>query len=85
LASTADDLGPYLSCYGESRIRTPHLDRLAASGVRFETAYVTQASCSPSRSSIFTGLYPHGTGQYGLANTGYALHPTSTAPPFRRF
>ena len=74
LLVTADDLGPMLSCYGETRIATPHLDRLAAGGVRFRTAYVTQASCSPSRSSIFTGLFPHGTGQYGLANTGYALH-----------
>lgn len=71
---TADDLGPLLGCYGETRIRTPHLDKLAAGGVRFKTAYVTQASCSPSRSSMFTGLYPHGTGQYGLANTGYKLH-----------
>ncbi len=72
---TADDLGPVLSSYGETLIRTPHLDRLAASGVRFEVAYVTQASCSPSRSSMFTGLYPHATGQYGLTNTGLALHP----------
>ena len=75
LLITCDDLGLQVGCYGETRIRTPHMDRLAASGVRFETAYVTQASCSPSRSSIFTGLYPHGTGQYGLANPGYKLHP----------
>lgn len=74
LLITADDLGLCLSCYGETRIKTPHLDSLAGSGVRFRTAYVTQASCSPSRSSMFTGLYPHGTGQYGLANTGLALH-----------
>ena len=75
LLITGDDLGLQLGCYGEKRIRTPHMDALAASGVRFETAYVTQASCSPSRSSIFTGLYPHTNGQYGLANTGFALHP----------
>ena len=75
LLITADDLGPMLSCYGETRIRTPHLDSLAASGVQFTTAYVTQASCSPSRSSMFTGVYPHGTGQYGLANTNFSLHP----------
>lgn len=75
LLITGDDLGLQLGCYGEKRIRTPHMDNLAASGVRFETAYVTQASCSPSRSSIFTGLFPHGTGQYGLANTGFELHP----------
>ena len=71
---TADDLGPLLGCYGERRIRTPHLDALADSSVRFRTAWVTQASCSPSRSSMFTGLYPHGNGQFGLANTGYKLH-----------
>ncbi|MBS1829751.1 MAG: sulfatase [Acidobacteria bacterium] len=71
---TADDLGLLLNCYGERRIRTPQLDKLAASGVRFETAYVAQASCSPSRSAMFTGLYPHSNGQYGLANTGFMLH-----------
>ena len=71
---TADDLGLVLGCYGEKRIRTPQMDRLASSGVRFTTAYVVQASCSPSRSGMFTGLYPHGNGQYGLVNTGYSLH-----------
>lgn len=71
---TADDLGLQLNCYGEKRIRTPHLDKLAGSGVRFQTAYVAQASCSPSRSAMFTGLYPHANGQYGLANTGFSLH-----------
>jgi len=71
---TADDLGLVLNCYGEKRIRTPQLDKLAASGVRFQTAYVAQASCSPSRSAMFTGLYPHSNGQYGLANGGFSLH-----------
>ena len=64
-----------LSCYGETRISTPNVDRLAASGVQFRTAYVAQASCSPSRSSIFTGLYTHSTGQYGLTATNFSLHP----------
>ena len=71
---TADDLGLYLGCYGEKRIATPHLDKFAASGVRFQTAYVAQASCSPSRSAMFTGLMPHANGQYGLANGGFKLH-----------
>jgi N-sulfoglucosamine sulfohydrolase len=75
LLVVADDLGPVLGCYGETLIQTPHLDRLAASGVQFKTAYVAQASCSPSRSAIFTGLHTHSTGQYGLANTGLSLHP----------
>lgn len=76
LLITADDLGLQLSCYGDSVAHTPHIDRLADESVRFRTAYVSQASCSPSRSSMFTGLYPHGNGQYGLlnANVGFRVH-----------
>ncbi|MDV6032434.1 MAG: sulfatase [Phycisphaera sp. RhM] len=76
LLITADDLGLQLSCYGDSIARTPNIDRLADQSVRFKTAYVSQASCSPSRSSMFTGLYPHGNGQYGLlnANVGFRVH-----------
>jgi N-sulfoglucosamine sulfohydrolase len=72
---TADDLGLQLGCYGEKLIQTPNLDKLAASGVQFDVAYVAQASCSPSRSAMFTGLHTHSTGQYGLTNGGFALHP----------
>jgi len=73
---TSDDLGLQLSCYGDTVIETPKIDALAASGVQFDVAYVAQASCSPSRSAMFTGLYPHGNGQYGLtAVPGLALHP----------
>jgi len=72
---TADDLGLQLGCYGETLIQTPNIDKLAASGVHFRTAYVAQASCSPSRSAMFTGLHTHSTGQYGLTNSGFALHP----------
>jgi N-sulfoglucosamine sulfohydrolase len=73
---TSDDLGLQLGCYGDNVIETPHLDALAASGVQFDVAYVAQASCSPSRSAMFTGLYPHANGQYGLtAVPGAALHP----------
>ncbi|MFC1637170.1 sulfatase-like hydrolase/transferase, partial [Planctomycetota bacterium] len=72
---TADDLGLQLSCYGETLIQTPNMDKLAAEGVQFQIAYVAQASCSPSRSAMFTGLHTHSTGQYGLTNSGFALHP----------
>lgn len=53
-----DDCG----CYGHPSIRTPNIDRLAAEGLRFEHAYLTTNSCSPSRASIITGRYPHNTG-----------------------
>lgn len=76
LLITADDLGLQLSCYGDPYIETPNLDALAASGVKYRTAYVTQASCSSSRSSMLSGLYPHTTGQIGLANAGFVLDPS---------
>jgi len=76
LLITADDLGTQLSCYGDPIAKTPHIDQLAKNSVQFRTAYVSQASCSPSRSTMFTGLYPHGNGHYGLANAdvGFQVH-----------
>ncbi|MFN9938510.1 MAG: sulfatase-like hydrolase/transferase, partial [bacterium] len=57
----ADDLGwSDLGCYG-GEIRTPHLDRLAAGGLRFTQCY-NSSRCCPSRASLLTGLYPHQAG-----------------------
>jgi len=52
-----DDCG----AFGNPKIRTPNIDRLAHEGMRFERAFVTASSCSPSRSSLITGRYPHST------------------------
>lgn len=59
----ADDMN-WNDCgaYGHKSIRTPHLDQLAKDGMRFDHAYLTASSCSPSRASIITGRYPHNTG-----------------------
>jgi N-sulfoglucosamine sulfohydrolase len=63
----ADDLGrDYLGCYGSHSIKTPNIDRLAAEGTRFTNAFASTASCSGSRSTIYTGLHTHQNGQYGL-------------------
>ena len=63
----ADDHGTdALGCYGNPVIKTPHLDRLAAEGVRFTHAFCTTASCSPSRSAILSGRHNHANGMYGL-------------------
>lgn len=56
-----DHSRPDLGCYGNSVIRTPNLDRMAAEGMRFNHCYVTSPQCSPNRSSIFTGCAPHTT------------------------
>lgn len=61
----ADDMSPDAGCYGNSAIRTPHLDRLAAEGVRMTHAFCTTASCSASRSVLLTGLQNHANAQYG--------------------
>lgn len=54
-----DDLGVNdLQCYGRADHNTPHLDRLAAQGTRFTSAYAAQAVCSPSRAALLTGLNP---------------------------
>lgn len=55
----ADDLGwADLGCYGSTFHRTPHLDRLAAAGVRFTTAYAACPVCSPTRAALLTGRHP---------------------------
>jgi arylsulfatase A-like enzyme len=51
-----------MSCVGNADIRTPNLDRLAASGVRFESAYCTFPLCTASRASMMTGRTPHEVG-----------------------
>ncbi|HSI65345.1 MAG TPA: sulfatase [Candidatus Saccharimonadia bacterium] len=83
LLITSDDLGVQVGCYGDKVARTPNIDAMAKKGRLFENAYVAQASCSPSRSAMFTGIYPHANGQYGLVNGGFALQEplrTQTIP-----
>ncbi|WP_218281044.1 sulfatase-like hydrolase/transferase [Verrucomicrobium spinosum] len=61
-----DDLRPEFGAYGSKIVKSPHLDRLAASGVTFQHAYCQQAVCSPSRSSLLTGARPDTTQVYDL-------------------
>lgn len=68
LLIVSDDLNCDLGCYGHPLVKSPHLDRLAARGVRFERAYCQYPVCNPSRSSMMTSLYPEQTGV--LSNGG---------------
>ncbi len=60
----ADDQGAHLSSLGVKGISTPNVDQLASEGVLFNNAFAAVASCSPSRSSIMTGMYPHANGHW---------------------
>jgi arylsulfatase A len=64
----ADDLGHgHLGCYGQKKIETPHIDRLANEGLRFTQAYAGCTVCAPSRSVLLTGLH---TGHCPVRNNG---------------
>lgn len=63
----ADDVGwNDLGCYGNPAVSTPNIDRMAREGIRFTNTYLTASSCSPSRTSIISGRYPHNTGSAEL-------------------
>ncbi len=53
-----------LNCYRHTGLQTPNLDRLAAGGTRFDRAYTCQPVCTPARSALFTGTYPHSNGAW---------------------
>jgi arylsulfatase A-like enzyme len=65
----ADDLGyTDLACYGSKFYETPHLDRMAAEGVRFTDGYTCGANCQPTRAALMSGQYGPRTGVYTVGN-----------------
>lgn len=77
----ADDLGyGDISCYGEKTIATPHVDSLAANGIRFTDAHAVAATSTPSRYSLFTGHYSWRRNDTGIAagNAGMVIRPEQT-------
>lgn len=65
-----------LGCYGNKQVRTPHLDRLAGEGVRFEHAFTQNPICTPSRTCWLSGQYVRNHGYYGLDGNGPAQLPS---------
>lgn len=83
----ADDLNRRLGCYGDPVARTPHLDALAARGLRFDRAYCQNPVCLPSRTAMITGLRPETTGVFNnTAGTIRDNYPSAVTLPhfFRR-
>ncbi|MCF7847626.1 MAG: sulfatase [Kiritimatiellales bacterium] len=70
-----DDLGySDVGCYGATKVKTPHIDRLAADGLRFTDFHTAANICSPSRAAFLTGGYPQRTGLYMGINPSRRAH-----------
>jgi len=63
-----------LHCYGRVELKTPHIDQLAADGIRFTDCYSSSGVCSPSRAAILTGRTPYRNGVSNWLNTGREMH-----------
>jgi len=82
---TADDLGyGDLSCYGQRNFKTPHLDRLAAEGIRFTQAYAGSTVCAPSRCALMTGLHTGHARIRGNANVNLRDEDVTVAEVLKR-
>ncbi|MEZ6123552.1 MAG: alpha/beta fold hydrolase [Planctomycetaceae bacterium] len=74
-----DDQGYYdLGCYGATEVKTPHVDAMAAEGVRLTDYYAAAPICSPSRAGLLTGCYPRRVGNHvwvHRADSAFGIHP----------
>ena len=74
LMIVTDDQGPQLSCLGTRGLSTPHTDAIAQSGLTLTHAFCAFPSCSPARTSMMTGMYPHS--HHTVRNVHEILAPT---------
>ena len=90
LLIVSDDQGYRdLGCFGSDEVRTPHLDRLAAGGIRLTSFYVAWPACTPSRGALLTGRYPQRNGIYDMIRNeapdyGYQYKPGEYEATFER-
>jgi uncharacterized sulfatase len=76
-----DDLNMNVGCYGNTIVKTPNIDRLAARGVRFDKAYCQYPFCNPSRASMLTGMRPDTIGIYDLQHNFRGTAPNAITLP----
>ncbi len=81
LLVVVDDLNLSLGCYGNSTVRSPNIDRLAARGVRFDRAYAQYPLCNPSRVSFLSGRRPETSGVYVLSTSARQALPEAVMLP----
>lgn len=81
LLITVDDLRPALGCYGNRMVKTPNIDRLASQGMVFQRAYCQDSVCSPSRTSMLTGLRPDSTKIFDNSTHFRVYHPDLVTLP----
>jgi N-sulfoglucosamine sulfohydrolase len=77
---TSEDNSPYLGCYGDDQAQTPHLDRLAAEGIRYRNAFANAPVCSTARTTLITGMYATSLGAHHHRSrvalpAGFKLYP----------
>ena len=80
----ADDMRPELGCYGVKEVKTPNIDRFAASGLLFQNAYCNIPVSGASRASLLTGVYPHYPDRF-VNYSAYASKDCPTAIPISRW
>lgn len=79
---SVEDSSPRFGCYGDSLARTPHIDGLAAQGVRYPNAFATAGACAPSRSAIITGMYATSIGTHHMRASHTEPHAPELPTPY---
>lgn len=81
---STEDISPDLGCYGDSYAVTPHLDRLASEGVRYNNVFSHSGVCAPTRSGIITGMYPTTIGTHHMRCAGVPPREVKCFPEYLR-